>query len=155
MPTLADIAQHVNDTLFTYFMQDGSIICDNGFGNVQMKNRTVLQYDFVDTNDDPKQRTEVEEEKIKLLNEMMKIMLDIQRYVCLYGPVDSPSEYRGCDDYTCGPGCDCGAWEVDMGCGNVPDTIHNIASKMQEKINEMEPEPEQSMIDQMEEMDIN
>lgn len=148
MTTLADIAQHVNDTLFKFYMEDGSIICDNGPNNVHMKNGVNLQFDFVDTEEDPKNRTEMDEERIHLLNDVMKIMQDIQRYVCLYGPLDNPYDYEGCDDYSCRPGCNCGAWEVDRGCGQVPDTIHNVAAKMLSK-------QDQTIEDQMEEMDIN
>jgi hypothetical protein len=150
MATLADIAQHVNDVLFEYFMSDDSIICDNGTNNVHMKNGFPLQYDFSDTEDNPKSRSDIEEEKIKLLNHIMKIMMDIQRFVCLYGPIDNPRDYKGCDDFTCAPGCGCGAWDIDRGCGNVPDTIHGVAKQMQSSIKQTE----QTIEEQIEGMDI-
>ena len=59
---MESISQKVSTILDTYYNQDGSIICDNGQGNVIMIDGSPLQFDFVDTQETDS-RTEIEDDK--------------------------------------------------------------------------------------------
>ena len=111
---MESISQKVSTILDTYYNQDGSIICDNGQGNVIMIDGSPLQFDFVDTQETDS-RTEIEDDKIKFLNDVMDLFFDIQRYVTIDQQVDYSYETRGCETYgcetyPCAPGCKCGNW---------------------------------------------
>ena len=106
---MESISQKVSTILDTYYTQDGSIICDNGRGNVIMVDGSPLQFDFVDTQETDS-RTEIEDDKIKFLNDVMDLFFDIQRYVTMAQQIDYSYETRGCETYPCAPGCKCGNW---------------------------------------------
>lgn len=104
MASITDISYKINNLLYTYYHSEDGIICDEGKGNVDIEACQSLQYDFVDTNQSVN-ITEVEKEKIRLLNDIMEIFMDFNRYITLYEPIGS-----GCQTYPCQPGCSCGNW---------------------------------------------
>ena len=106
---MESISQKVSTILDAYYTQDGSIICDNGRGNVIMIDGSPLQFDFVDTQETDS-RTEIEDDKVKFLNDVMDLFFDIQRYVTMGQQIDYGCETRGCETYPCAPGCKCGNW---------------------------------------------
>ena len=115
---MESISQKVSTILDTYYNQDGSIICDNGRGNVIMIDGSPLQFDFSDTQE-PDSRTEIEDDKVKFLNDVMDLFFDIQRYVTIGQPIDYSNGTYGCETYPCAPGCKCGNWDYQdetMGC---------------------------------------
>jgi hypothetical protein len=106
---MESISQKVSTILNTYYNQEGSIICDNGQGNVIMIDGSPLQFDFVDTQETDS-RTEIEDDKVKFLNDVMDLFFDIQRYVTICQQIDYSYETHGCETYPCAPGCKCGNW---------------------------------------------
>lgn len=85
---MEDIASEIANILDTYYHKETGIICDNGFGNVITVDGQQLQYDFIDSDEN---RSQIEEEKIKFLNETMELFLNIQRHIALYS-----EEYGEC-----------------------------------------------------------
>ena len=110
---MEDITHKIKNILNTYYNNDGSIICDNGRGNVIMVDSCPLQFDFIDTDDyDIEKRSDIEEGKIKFLNEVMEVFFDIQRYSVLHDESlqYSTNIHSGCEMYPCNPDCKCGNW---------------------------------------------
>ena len=100
--SLSEISSKISNLMYTYFYSEDGIICHEGKGNVDIESGINLEYDFVDTYQCAN-LTEVEKEKIRLLNDIMEIFNDVQRYVAVGDTI-------GCETYPCSPGCKCGNW---------------------------------------------
>jgi hypothetical protein len=87
MSDLDDISSKIRNILETYYGGEESIICDNGQSNVYMVNGNPRQFDFVDSNE-VSQRTDIEDDKIRFLNDVMEIFFDVQRYVSITDSIE-------------------------------------------------------------------
>lgn len=92
---MESISSKVSQIMYEFYHREDGIICDNGKGNVFVVDGAPLQYDFVDSGE-MSERSEIEDQKIKFLNDIMDLFFDIQRYVTLNESIDL-------DDY----GMDC------------------------------------------------
>ena len=92
---MESISSKVSQIMYEFYHREDGIICDNGKGNVFVVDGAPLQYDFVDSSE-ISERSEIEDQKIKFLNDIMDLFFDIQRYVTLNESIDL-------DDY----GMDC------------------------------------------------
>ncbi len=123
---MESISHKVNQLLNEFYHCENGIICDNGKGNVLVVDGSPLQYDFVDSGEIDT-RSEIEEQKIKFLNDIMDLFYDIQRYVTFNEPLYN-------DDYV----MDCST-ELDkqMLVESVGDTTTDI-EQVVDKIDDME-----------------
>jgi prepilin-type processing-associated H-X9-DG protein len=109
MSTLDEINSKITDIFHKYYHSLDSIICDNGRGNVLMVDGGPLQFDFTDSYE-MGERGDIEEEKIKFLNDVMEIFYEFKHHVEFInyeeiGPWQSMNENE--ED----PGC---ATELDL-----------------------------------------
>ena len=109
MSTLDEINSKITDIFQKYYHSLDSIICDNGRGNVLMEDGGPLQFDFTDSYEIG-ERSDIEVEKIKFLNDVMEIFYEFKQYVEFInyeeiGPWQSMNENE--ED----PGC---ATELDL-----------------------------------------
>lgn len=80
---LESIGSKVARILHKYYYEEPSLICDNGNGNVLTLDGVALRYDFLDTSE-IEDRSEIEEQKLKFLNDTMDLFYEIQRFSAMY-----------------------------------------------------------------------
>ena len=89
---MESISSKVSQIMYEFYHREDGIICDNGKGNVFVVDGSPLQYDFVDSGE-MDERSEIEDQKIKFLNDIMDLFFDIQRYVTLNESLQYDDDY--------------------------------------------------------------
>ena len=89
---MESISSKVCQIMHEFYQSEDGIICDNGKGNVFVVDGAPLQYDFVDSGEID-ERSEIEDQKIKFLNDIMDLFFDIQRYVTVNEPLRFDDDY--------------------------------------------------------------